>query len=106
MQYAFEKKTRLSIARLIFDSDLNRKILNMPSYYPLDIKFFSPPASLVKSFRIDALINGSWQTLHECSNNYQRFVKIPLNIECENLRLTPLETWGAQSARIFSFEVS
>jgi hypothetical protein len=51
--------------------------------------------TITKAFRIEAQqTDGSWQTVHTESNNYQRLVRIPLQVETTGIRLVPESTWG------------
>ena len=117
IEYSFDRPERIEQARLVYDSNLNRGItdhlnhfhydlLDMRCYYPLDQKQRVVPESLVRSFRLEALDkNGNWGTVFSESNNYQRLVLIPLNLETKAIRLVPEETWGADKASIFAWDV-
>lgn len=105
IEYRFSKPEKMNEARIVFDSDLNRGGKNMPSYYPANMPGYKVPASLVKSFRIDAEINGAWKTVFRTENNYQRLVRVAVNEIASAVRLVPETTWGAGSVTVFSFEV-
>ena len=107
-EYKFEKPTRLTGARMVFDSDLNRNIKNMPSNFPLSgHPEFHVPETLVKSFAVEYLnANGIWNSAFETKNNHQRLVKIDLNVETSAVRLKIDETHGNSKVDIFAFEVS
>ena len=47
---------------------------------------------------------GNWSVVHRATENYQRLVKVPLNIACKALRFVAEETWGDPQARLFGFE--
>ena len=117
IEYAFDKPEKISQARIVFDSELNRGItehlkhfhydlLDMRCYYPLIQKQREVPKSLVKSFRIEAYgSDGSWRTVFSESNNYHRLVLVPLDIEATAVRLVPEETWGAETVHVFSWDL-
>lgn len=115
VQYRFEQPERLRLARLVFDSDLNRKgkgacakhvEKNCLANYPLNQPPRTVPETLVRAFRLEALDGqGQWQAVFETAGNHQRLVKVPLDVETRALRLVPLSTWGAPTARLFAFDV-
>ncbi len=114
-EYDFGRTVPLKRARLIFDSDLNRKgqgdcahfeERNLLSNYPLNQPDRPVPATLVKSFHLDVKdANGAWKTFWETTTNHQRLVFINLNCDGCAVRIVPTETWGAPSCRLFAFEV-
>lgn len=106
VQYAFDSIEHISEIRIVFDSDLNRKIRNMPSNYPLSgNREFHIPHTLVKAFVIEYMDkNNCWQIAFKTENNYQRLRKIPLNIHAKKVKMTIKATHGVKKARIFAFE--
>ncbi len=115
-EYDFGRTVSLKRARLIFDSDLNRKgqgdcdyyeERNLLSNYPLNQPDRPVPATLVKSFHLDVKdANGAWKTFWETTTNHQRLVFIDLDCDGCAVRIVPTETWGAPSCRLFAFEVN
>ncbi len=107
VEYSFDEPTELTRARIVFDSDLNRHRLNLPSSYPLDQPARGVPATMVKAFRLEAKTDdGEWQAVAEASGSRQRLVKVPLAITTSAIRLIPEATWGADDAHIFAFDVA
>lgn len=106
-EYRWSEKQLISSVRLVFDSDCSRaNTSNMPCCYPLNAKPMQPPPQLIRGFRIDAANDsGGWRTVHRETNNYQRLVKIPLQLETTALRLIPEITWGEPTARVFAWDV-
>ncbi|MCR5382589.1 MAG: FAD-dependent oxidoreductase, partial [Lentisphaeria bacterium] len=114
-EYDFGRMVSLKRARLIFDSDLNRKgqgdcatyeERNLLSNYPLNQPDRPVPPTLVKSFRLEVKdATGLWKTVWETTTNHQRLVMIPLDCDGCAVRIVPTETWGAPSCRLFAFEV-
>ena len=114
-EYDFGRTVPLKRARMIFDSDLNRKgqgdcayyeERNLLSNYPLNQPDRPVPATLVKSFRLDVKdANGLWKTVWETTTNHQRLVVVPLDCDGCAVRIVPTETWGAPLCKLFAFEV-
>jgi len=115
VQYEWPEATPVAEARIVFDSNLNRKgkgacakneEKNCLSNYPLDQPPRTVPETMTRAFRLDArLPDGSWQTVYEETNNFQRLVRVPLALATDAIRLVPLATWGAESARLFAFDL-
>ena len=80
------------------------------------------PSEMVKSFKVQVRIPattkkqgkvnasdpaaGEWQTVAEVKDNFRRLVKLSLNdVQTDAVRIVVDETWGAEKAHIFSFEV-
>jgi hypothetical protein len=111
IEYAFAKATYISEVRIVFDSDLNRKLLgilpqrNMPCNRPKDMDDVALPESLVKTYRIEAEdIDGRKIIIAENDNCTRRLVKHAVDAEVVKLRLIPLDTWGAELCHIFSYD--
>jgi hypothetical protein len=105
IEYRFDKPSALAEARLVFDSNLNREKKNMISYYPAEMPVFAVPPVMVKAFRLEAEVNGAWQTAARVENNYQRLVRVPLSVTATAIRFVPEATWGAPEATVFAFDV-
>jgi hypothetical protein len=106
LEYRFARPQRLRLARMIFDSDLNRFRLNLPASYPLERVARGLPPTLIKAFRLDAQERrGKWRPVQRTTANCQRLVRVPLRTTCRALRLIPEETWGSEQAHVFAFDV-
>lgn len=116
IQYDFHSQQKLTEARIIFDSNLNRTgkgssyasfiEKNILSNFSLDQPPRLAPHTIVKAFRLEAKQeDGSWETVFTTDNNYQRLVKVKLDCSASAIRLIPEETWGADDCAIFSFDV-
>ena len=115
VEYDFGQRQKISAARLVFDSDLNRKgrgsvshhwEKNILSNFPLHQPPRRPPETLVKSFRLEARqSDGTWQEFYREDNNYQRLVRVNFTMETDAVRLIPESTWGAEECRVFAFEI-
>lgn len=127
IEYDFGSARKVFRARIVFDSNLNRLIRKkklsakkvngngdpaatatreMRCCYPIDAEPKKVPESMVKAFRIEAKdADGNWKVVYSETNNYQRLVKIPLDVETLAVRLVPQSTWGSDSVNIFAWEV-
>ncbi len=106
VEYRFAASQRVRQMRFVFDSDLNRKAKNMPHHFPLDAEPYRSPATLVRAFRIEALDgDGTWRVIAHEQNNYQRLVRLAVDVETRAVRLVPETTWGAPDAHLFAWDV-
>ncbi|MDF2587936.1 MAG: hypothetical protein K0S41_1777 [Anaerocolumna sp.] len=106
IEYRFNNEHEITELRLVFDSNMNRKIHNMPCNYPLIQNDFHVPETMVREFRIEILDeNDKWTIIYEIKENYQRLVKINLKVKTKAIRLIPVRTWGAEKAHIFSWDL-
>lgn len=90
--------------RVIFDSNLNRKVYNMPCRFLLKTPYLEVPATLIRTFSIE-IVDENGEKTTVSYENHQRFVRIPVEKKIRSVRLIPTATWGAEEYRIFSFEV-
>ena len=122
--YRFEKAEHLTGVRLVLDSDLDREYcegnpnlmnITMPLFRARSYNYtsFGFPTCMLKDFRLEtAGEDGEWHLLTEVKGNYQRFLRIPCDVNCRALRLVPIHTWGsaalihpyAEDVHIFNFE--
>lgn len=80
------------------------------------------PSEMVKSFKVQVRVPattrkqskinaadpaaGEWQTVAEVKDNFRRLVKLPINaVQTDAVRIVVDETWGAEKAHIFAFDV-
>ena len=76
--------------RLTFDSDLTPK------------RACDRPRTLVRSYRVEGLIDGKWEKLVQKSNNFLRLCVHKITpVSVTSVRVIVDETWGDPSARIF-----
>ncbi|NUQ00420.1 MAG: FAD-dependent oxidoreductase [Armatimonadetes bacterium] len=116
VEYRFAAPTVLSEARLVFDSDLNRRGKNMPCCFAKDPNWHSipcaasllqgAPESMTRAFRLEAQqADGAWVTAAAVVDNHQRLVQCRLEGEVTAVRLVVEATWGAERARLFAFDL-
>ena len=85
--------------RFVFDSDLNRRRLNMPSCFPRDLEPHRVPETLVRTFRIEVRNeSGEWTLATRVEESHQRLVRVPVNVTTSAIRFIPEATWGAAGA--------
>jgi len=117
VEYRFDAETAVRLARITFDSDLERKdpsrkggeekLRNMRYYFGKDDAPFTPPKTLVRNFRVEGLrADGTWETLAARQDNFQRLVRVRLGGAYRGVRLVPETTWGAETAHVFAFDVA
>lgn len=114
VEYRWPEARRLSEARLIADSDLDRVFRtgernrgqNMHCCYRPGDPHFRLPGSLLRAFRLEALTpGGKWETVARVEENRRRLVRVPLALETVALRLIPESTWGADRAHLFAWDL-
>ncbi|MBI5830970.1 MAG: FAD-dependent oxidoreductase [Armatimonadetes bacterium] len=115
-EYTWADQQWLERVRLVFDSDLDRTGRNMPACYPRVPSDYRPPAccqryhpapaGMVRDARIELRgADGAWQVAAELRDNHQRLVRLPLAAATNGVRLVVERAWGAETARVFGFEV-
>lgn len=105
IEYEWDTEEKIKEIRLVFDSDMNRDYDNMPCYYPLKETKFHLPETLVKDYVIEGEKENGEKVKLEVKDNYLRFVRHKVDWKVKKIRLTPLATFGAESMRVFDFEV-
>ncbi len=104
IEYRWAQPIAIAGVRLVLDSNLQHT-KRMPCSYPQKGDRCAMPGSLLKHFRIESLDDrGQWQPVAEVRENHQRLVRLPFSARTTGLRLTALETWGDDVARVFAFE--
>ena len=78
----------------------------MPLWYPRDGWHIRPPETLVKRFRLLAEApGGEWREIMNVTENFQRLVRFPLDVETRAVRLVIDESWGAPGFNVFAWEL-
>lgn len=101
----FEKPEKISEIKLVFDSNLPREYYNMPCAMALYEPDYRTPITLVKSYVVTANVDGKEVVVAENTNNYQRHVRVPVDVTTDKLTLKMTETWGDEKFKVFGFEV-
>lgn len=115
LEYRFDELTKINEVRFVFDSDLNRTTCTNNSMHvtslmnnasPLEEEELYFPQTVVKSFKIEILgKEKTYQTVFETDNNYQRLVRLKLDVEAYAIRFVASETWGCDKIHIFSWDI-
>jgi len=109
IEYHFDKPTIVNEVRIIFDSNVrDMAIKRMPCTYPKDGYNIELPETLVKEFAVKIQKkkdSNDWKEVAYVEDNFQRLVRIPVNEKVTAVRLIPEASWGAETARIFAFDV-
>ena len=101
----FDEEVHISQARFTFDSDFRKKKW-MPRQYPRKGHHVQVPAMIARDFDLEALqADGSWRVVAEVRNNYQRLVKVPLDVSTRGLRFVVRASWGADQVHVMAFDV-
>jgi hypothetical protein len=78
----------------------------MPHSYPLDAPPRRVPATMTRAFRVEALDEeGEWEVIARVEDNYQRLVRVRIDVETDALRFIPEATWGADTVHLFALDV-
>jgi hypothetical protein len=101
----YDEEVHISQVRFTFDSDLRKK-KPMPCLYPRKGHHVQVPEMMTRDFDLEALqSDGKWQTVAEVRNNYQRLVKVPLDVTTRGLRFVVRASWGSEQVHVMAFEV-
>ncbi|MBQ6707579.1 MAG: FAD-dependent oxidoreductase [Clostridia bacterium] len=110
----FDKTTDVKEINFTFDSDLNRETVCEDKDLcdkvtmcnrSLSLKPICIPKTLVKSLKIEAMIDGEYKELDGIKDNYQRAVRVPVNEKADGLRITLLDTNGNETVGIHSVNI-
>ena len=106
IEYSWKKPVTVSGARLIFDSKFKVRSKRMRKLEATTERV-AVPAPIAKSYRIEVkLKKGPWTTVYECPLNYLRLNKVSFDpVQATDVRVVVTDTWGAEKAHIFAFDV-
>ena len=102
--FEFDSYKDISGVRLVFDSDLNRPEKNMPYNFPLEIKGYKTPKTLVKSYKLIFNTPDGEVEITE-NNNYQRLNFKYISIKANKVTFIPLETNGDEVCKVFAMDI-
>jgi hypothetical protein len=110
VSFPFNLPTRVSEARIVFDSDLarhNESKYNIRSNYAIKYEPQKVPGTLVRDFRVEALgADGAWETVARVTDSHRRLVRVPVDRDALAVRLVPERLWGDGAiCRLFAFDV-
>lgn len=113
VEYHMESPTEVSRMRIVFDSDLNRVTLpgdgveqyhGMRSNVKPDSPVMAMPKTLAKVFSLEVETESGWEGVIFENENIRRLVTVPVGRAVTGIRLSVMETWGADSVHIMSFD--
>lgn len=115
IEIKFKNAESIESIRFIFDSDLNRLTVGARDFLPdknclcNTLKNPEPvhmPKTLVKDFKIELLDeNGEYTEFETVKDNRRRRVVRNIGRKCSGVKITPLETYGSDTVRIFSINI-
>ena len=81
IELSWDSATAVDALRLVLDSDL-RNSKRMPCSYPLPGDRCAVPRHLLRSLVVESeQADGSWETVYQTANNYQRLLYAPIGGE-------------------------
>lgn len=110
ISFDFGKEEQVSMLRLQFDLDYSRKSISpnlkmqrfaMRMFKGKDFVPVKTANTIVKDFEVYA--DGT--LIYKISNNYNSFVKVPLNISARKIEVKFNETYGYEKVRLFGCDV-
>ena len=105
VEYLWDKPIFVPESRIVFDSNLARRVLNIVAMRFLNTPRYRLPESLVKKFRLESRDgNGVWSEVATVDDNFRRLALIPVGKEVTGLRLTVLESWGDDKVKVFAWD--
>ncbi len=104
VEMRFDAPVAVGGARIVFDSNL-RNVKRLPCSAPKAGNWNPVPDVMTRAFRIEAERDGRWETVARMDDNHQRLVRLPVEAQASAFRLVPESTYGAELARVFSFEL-
>lgn len=98
-----ERNAEIKEIRLVFDPNLTKEIMPSMARNVRERQVKGLPHELIKAYRVEALLNDNLVWRREVLNNGQRLNVLELEekVTCDTLRITVLETYGYETARIY-----
>jgi len=101
LELDFGRNTILSEIHLAFDTNLSRQMTLSQQKSVQERMVLGPHPETVRDYRVEAFIDGAWNTVAEVTGNYQRKRIHPLRgLQCGKLRVWISATNGAPEARV------
>ena len=105
VEYRFAVPTRLSLARFTFDSNL-KDTKRMPCSWPLKGHRVQIPAMMTRDLDLEVEDeSGRWVGVQQVRENYQRLVRVPLEVTTRAIRFVVRRSWGGERVHVFAFDV-
>jgi hypothetical protein len=103
--HAFDRPAQVKEVALALDSALDRDIALSLYGGHKSHACDRVPEVMPKRFRVECLVDGKWEVAHHINDNYQRFVRLPIDRRLSEVRLTLEELWGTAESRVYAFYV-
>ena len=104
LAYEFPEPTLVHTVTLILDSAMEGVItFSLEKQYCAS--YTATPPVMPRNFRLEGLLAGKWTPLHQVRDNYQRLVRLPVEMPLAGVRWTLDATWGAAQSRVYGFYV-
>lgn len=113
VEYHMAELTPVSRVRVVFDSDLNRDTLPGDSTERThgtractkpDSPVMTMPQTLAKVYALEVETESGWEGILFETENIRRLITAPICRDVTGIRLTVMETWGAENVHILSFD--
>ena len=108
-----DEATEVSRVRVVFDSDLDRVTLpgdrveqqhSMRANVKPDSPVMTMPKTLAKVFALEVETENGWEGIIFETENLRRLITLPICRPVTGIRLTVMETWGAENVHIMSLD--
>ena len=106
IEYSLDKPALVREARLVFDSSLIKRPMNMPCHRRLEPEKRALPSTLMRDFRLEVHTPAGWQAAAAVKDNKRRMVRVSVNREADAIRFYPERTWGAEKVRLFAWDIT
>jgi hypothetical protein len=77
----------------------------MPKNFILNEPNYKPAQTMTRDYEIILTLADGSEEIISMRNNRARLVKLPMEKSVTAVRFTPLSTFGAEAARVFTFEL-
>jgi len=113
VEYHMDKAVEVSRVRVVFDSDLDRVTLpgdrceqqhSMRASVKPDSPVMTMPKTLAKVYSLEVETENGWEGVIFETENLRRLITLPVCRSVTGIRLTVMETWGAENVHIMSFD--
>lgn len=94
LTYTWQSCVYAKSLTLVWDSNLTRRIHNMPCVYHLDNPSSAVPSTLVKSYEVRITTKDGEKTIYSTLDNRLRHVTIDIAEDISSVSVIPLSTYG------------
>ncbi|MBB3696602.1 FAD-dependent oxidoreductase [Flammeovirga yaeyamensis] len=102
LQLEWDKAIDISKVEIKADTNLQRFIMMHKNPAKNKKQVLDVPPELVKSFDVEARVNGRWKTVAKVENNITRLVKTNFDrVKTTSIRLKLKDTWGDDNIKLF-----